>query len=153
MTKIHDFKSKLNLLSNVLEKKSAYCTLLVRIGISGVFLWFGIDKFFHPTNWSAWVPPWIGSLVPISLITFMYVQGVFETITGCLLLVGYKTRFAAFLAVLTLGGVALAMLGTGQTEVMLRDAGLLAASLSLLLSGSSCFCINSIKKKKKLKNI
>ena len=137
----------MNHVKHFLETHSHYGTLVARVGIAAVFLWFGIDKFIHTANWIGWVPDWMQALIPISLTSFMFLQGAIEAVIGILLLVGYQVRFASFLAVITLAGVELAMLGTGQTEVMLRDAGLLAASFSLFFTGSDCFSIDCQLKK------
>lgn len=140
----------LNHARHFIETHSHYGTFIARLGISAVFLWFGIDKFLHTLNWIGWVPNWMQTLIPISMTTFMYTQGAIEALVGVLLLFGYQVRFAALLAVITLLGVELAMLGTGQTDVMLRDAGLLAASLSLFLTGSDCLSIDCALKKKSI---
>jgi uncharacterized membrane protein YphA (DoxX/SURF4 family) len=137
----------MNRLTPFIDKHKQYGTFIVRIGIAVVFLWFGIDKFVHTNNWIGWVPMWMRSLIPISLTSFMYIQGVIETLVGFLLLIGFKTRFAAFLAVITLLGVELSMVGTGQVEIMLRDAGLLAASLSLFFTGSNFLSVDAMIKK------
>ncbi|MBI4441490.1 DoxX family protein [Candidatus Woesearchaeota archaeon] len=122
-----------------------YSTVILRVGLAFVFLWFGIDKFIHPLIWANWVPDWMAVLIPVPLSTFMIIQGVVEVVVGFLLLIGYQTRFAAFLAVVTILGAELAMFGTGQIEIMVRDAGLLAASLSLVLTGSDCLSMDQPK--------
>ena len=132
-----------------LETHSHYGTFIARIGIAAVFLWFGLDKFIHTSNWIGWVPNWMQSAMPISITSFMYIQGVIETLTGILLLIGCWVRFAGLIGALTLIGVEVAMIGTGQTEMMLRDAGLLAATLSLFLTGSDCLSIDCILKRRK----
>ena len=132
----------MNHLTSFLDEHKHYGTLVARIGIAAVFLWFGIDKFIHTIDWIGWVPEWMQALIPVSMTSFMYVQGIIEALIGVLLLIGYRVRFAGLLAVLTLVGVEIAMVGTGQTEMMLRDAGLLAASLSLFLTGSDCMSID-----------
>ncbi len=137
----------MNHVTHFLDRHKHYGTLVARIGIAAVFLWFGIDKFVHTINWIGWVPEWMQSLIPMSMTNFMYMQGVIEAVIGFLLLIGYKVRFAGLLAVLTLAGVEIAMVGTGQTEMMLRDAGLLAASLSLFLTGSDCLSIDCLLKR------
>jgi len=134
-------------LTHFIEEHRHYGTFIARVGIAAVFLWFGIDKFVHTDNWIGWVPMWMQTLIPISLTSFMYIQGLIEALAGFLLLIGYKMRFAAFLAVITLLGIELAMFGTGQTEIMLRDAGLLAASLSLFITGSDCLSVDCMIKK------
>ena len=124
------------------ERNKDYGTLFMRFGLALIFLWFGIDKFIHVQNWIGWVPEWMASFIPVSLFTFMYFQGAIEMLVGALLLVGYKTRFAALLAMLILLGVVLSTIGTGQAEVMLRDIGLLGASISLLFAGSKCSSVD-----------
>ena len=140
-------KNKTDHILHIIENHKHWGTLFARIGIAAIFLWFGIDKFVHTANWIGWVPNWMITLIPISIEKFMYVQGAVEILAGILLGIGYKVRLASCLAVITLLGVELAMLGTGQTETMLRDAGLLAASLSLLMTGSDCLSLDCIKKK------
>ena len=137
----------MNHVTHFLDKHKHYGTFVARIGIAAVFLWFGIDKFVHTINWIGWVPEWMQALIPMSMTNFMYVQGIIEAVIGLLLLIGYNVRFAGLLAVLTLAGVEIAMVGTGQTEMMLRDAGLLAASLSLFLTGSDCLSIDCLLKR------
>jgi len=134
-------------MNHFLAKHSHWGTFVARVGIAAVFLWFGIDKFVHPIEWAGWVPDWMSALIPMSLVSFMYIHGAIETLVGVLLLVGYQTRMAALLAVITLCGVILAMIGTGSTDVLLRDVGLLAASLSLLFTGSDCMSIDCRLKK------
>ena len=137
----------MNHVTHFLDRHKHYGTFVARIGIAAVFLWFGIDKFVHTINWIGWVPEWMQALIPMSMTNFMYVQGIIEAVIGLLLLIGYNVRFAGLLAVLTLAGVEIAMVGTGQAEMMLRDAGLLAASLSLFLTGSDCLSIDCLLKR------
>ena len=139
---------KLDHVRHVLESHSHYGTFVARLGIGAVFLWFGIDKFVHVSNWIGWVPEWMVPLIPLSLTSFMYLQGFIEALCGTLLLIGYQVRLASMIAIITLLGVELAMIGTGQTETMLRDAGLLAASVSLFLTGSDCLSIDCWKRGK-----
>lgn len=133
-------------LAEFCERNQKYATLILRLGIAFVFLWFGIDKFIHTVNWIGWVPQWMQALIPFSMNAFMYGQGVIETIIGLMLLVGYKVRFASLLASITIAGVLISLIGTGQAEIMVRDTGLLAASLSLFLTGCKCMSVDSLKK-------
>ena len=133
--------------SHILEEHKHYGTLIARTGIAAVFLWFGIDKFVHTLNWIGWVPAWMQAMIPMSMNSFMYIQGFAEAAIGIMLLIGYKVRLASLLAVLTLIGVEIAMIGTGQAEMMLRDAGLLAASFSLLMTGSDCLSLDCALKR------
>ncbi len=139
----------MNKFTAFLERHRDWSTFIVRVGIGFVFLWFGIDKFVHVSNWTGWVPQWMESLIPMSLITFMCVQGVVESLIGLLLIIGYQVRIASLIAVITLLGIELAMVGTGQTEMMLRDGAILAASLSLVFTGSDKRSVDGLLLKKK----
>jgi predicted phage tail protein len=75
----------------------------------------------------------MAALIPINLTLFMYLQGVFETITGVLLLVNKTFRIGALFAIITLLGVTVSLFGTGQSEILLRDLGLLGGALGLLI--------------------
>lgn len=133
----------MNKLVSFLEWHSDWGTVVARVGVGLVFLWFGIDKFIHVSNWTGWVPQWMEAVIPMSLITFMYVQGVIESLVGLLLVIGYQVRIASLVAVVTLLGVELAMVGTGQAEMMLRDGAILAAAVSLLFTGSQKLSVDS----------
>ncbi|MBI2676695.1 MAG: DoxX family membrane protein [Candidatus Yanofskybacteria bacterium] len=107
--------------------------LFLRIGLAAVFLWFGVDKFIHPSYWlNAWVPQWfVGFLERFSVsgLQFIYLNGVFEVLVGVSLLSGFLMRFFSFLSVLFLSAV---LFTVGFSEVTIRDAGLIGGFLSLL---------------------
>ena len=109
---------------------------ILRLGLAIVFLWFGIDKFIHMSNWIGWVPDWMQAMIPFSVTAFMYIQGVVETLAGFFLLMGIYPRLAALVCALILIGIEITLFGTGQIEMMIRDGGLLAASISLFFLGA-----------------
>ena len=129
-------------LTDFFERNKEYGTVILRIGLAVVFLWFGIDKFIHVQNWIGWIPDWMVSIIPLSLATFMYFQGFIETLVGLALLIGFRVRTASFFAALAILGVLASLIGTGQTEILLRDLGLLAASISLVFTGARKLAIS-----------
>ncbi len=112
---------------------SKYSHIFLKIGLAAVFLWFGLDKFFHPQYWlNAWVPQWLLLILArfgTSGIQFVYTNGVFEILIGASLLLGVLTRFFSFLAIVFLVGV---MFTVGLSEVTVRDFGLIGGFVSLL---------------------
>lgn len=99
----------------------------LRLALAFVFIWFGVDKFFHPALWQAFMPDWLTALVPISLGTFMTLQGIGETVIGLLLLTPWF-RFGALLASLLLLAIVPIV---GFTDIGIRDIALLLVALAL----------------------
>jgi uncharacterized membrane protein YphA (DoxX/SURF4 family) len=104
---------------------------LLRIGLGGVFLWFGTDKFIHPDIWVHYIPSWFPMLIPVSL--FVLLMGIVETLIGLLVLAGFYTRIAAALAVLMLIPI---LISLGYNEIGVRDFGLLMLALGILFLGA-----------------
>jgi len=102
----------------------------VRISISLVFLWFGLNQIFDSTNFLGYLPDFIlnSDYATAAVIT----NGIFETIFGSLLLVGFLTRFSSLVL-----GVQLLIItvSLGYNDIMIRDLGLSLVTLSLVLGG------------------
>lgn len=122
------------------SRNSSYAGVFLRLGLAIVFLWFGIDKFFSPTTWVAFVPGWMHSLSPIDMNVFMYIQGAIETVIGVLLLVGYKTRLAAAGAAAIL---VIVIISVGLNELGLRDFALLCGAIALMLLGPGKWSVDT----------
>ena len=117
--------------------KSKNTSLFLRLSIGIVFLWFGIDKFLNPAMWAAWMPPWMSSLWPWSINSFMYFQGGIEAILGILLLIGFYTKWASRLSALILLSIVI-VLGINDItalgrigDVTIRDIAILLAAIAL----------------------
>ncbi|MEK7139053.1 MAG: DoxX family membrane protein [Patescibacteria group bacterium] len=110
-----------------------YSNLFLRLGLSAVFIWFGIDKFINPQYWlSAWVPQDILQIVSrlgINGLDIIYVSGVFELLVGVGVLSNMFTKTFSFLAILFLSTIFLTF---GISEVIIRDLGLIGGFLALL---------------------
>ena len=106
--------------------------------MAGVFLWFGIDKFFHPVYWiNAWTPSSVVelvSIVNISSHTFIYFIGVVELLVGISLVSNMFVDFFALIAVIFLISVSLFH---GFDEVLVRDVGIIGGLLALVFWPSS----------------
>ena len=78
--------------------------------------------------------------------TLILLNGIFETIFGALLLMGYFTRIAAFLLALHLFSIAFSL---GYNDIAIRDFGLALATASLIFSGAGEFSLDKNLKKDK----
>lgn len=111
---------------------STRAALALRLGLAFVFLYFGVDKFFHPQAWFVWVPSWMLNATPENLQNpFMYAQGAAETLLGLGLLLGVWLRTVTILSGLLLLWIVLLLNIPKITDVGVRDVGLLAAIVAL----------------------
>jgi len=125
-----------------LEKYKGYAPILLRITVSLVFLWFGLNQLFNASNWLGWLPSFAYSL-PIKPIYLILFNGAFETVFGILLIVGLFTRLSSLLLSLHLLGIAFSL---GYNDVAIRDFGLALATLSIFLNGHDKCCLDSKRK-------
>lgn len=102
---------------------------LLRVGIGITFLWIGVLIFREPDGWGGLVFPWIARLLPAPLHGTMLLVATLDAAIGLLLLLDLWTWFAALLASAHL---LMVLLGTGITDITVRDIGLLAAALAVL---------------------
>lgn len=115
-------------------------TLILRLGIGIVFLFFGIDKFIHPEVWIGWVSPRLFYYFPFSQEVFIYLDGGLEAIIGVMLALGFYTRIFALIASFLIVGI---LATVGVTDVTVRDIAILAGALSLALTGSDTLSIDN----------
>ncbi len=121
----------------VLDKYQKYAPAVLRIGIALLLLWFGLTNIFKPQMLVGYLPQWFPSQL-IASLTFMVINGIFETILGVALLVGFLTRFAALLATLHIAAIGISL---GYNDIAVRDIGLAIAAFSIFLYGHDTWCI------------
>ncbi len=111
----------------------SFSTLILRLGVGFVFLFFGIDKFIHPETWIGWVSPRLFYYFPFSQEVFIYLDGGVEAVVGIMLVLGFYTRIFALIASLLLIGI---LVTVGITDITARDVAILAGAISLMITGS-----------------
>ncbi|MEK9158013.1 MAG: DoxX family membrane protein [Patescibacteria group bacterium] len=114
--------------------------LILRLSLAVVFLWFGIDKFFHPGYWlSVWVPQ---SIVDIAAVFHISANAVVFSIGVMELLVGISLATNMFVGLFALIG-ALFLITIpffyGLSEAIIRDFGLIGGLLALVFWPSRTF--------------
>ena len=110
--------------------------LLLRVGLGGVFLWFGIDKFVHPEIWVNYIPEWFPMIVSEGL--FINLLGIVESLIGFFVLVGFYSQFAAGFAALMLIPIIFSL---GYNEIMVRDVGLFFMAVGIVFLGSGRYSL------------
>lgn len=120
-----------------------YSIFIIRIGLAVVFLLFGIDKFINPESWFVYVPIFILQFTNLNF--FIFLLGILETIIGLFLLIGFLNRLAALIAALFLLSIIFTI---GYNEITVRDIGLLAMAISLIITKSNLLSLDSLIKKR-----
>jgi len=134
-------------IKNFIINNKNYSTVIIRISLALVLLWFGIDEIINPENWFGYIPSWVSDNLPFSLDFLISLNGIFEIFIGLLLLIGLYTRIIAFIAALHLLSITIAI---GYNEIGIRDFGLTLMAVSLIFSGAGVLSLdNKIKKYKK----
>lgn len=112
-----------------LERASAFAPYVLRWGLAAVILWFGSQQLLNSEAWTLWVPSWpgISSIDPLIIVRL---NGIFELVTGLMLVTGFYARTAAFLLFLHL---CLIIVDIGIDPTGVRDFGLAAALLAIAL--------------------
>lgn len=102
--------------------------VILRVCLGAVFLWIGLDIYRHPESWIGFVP----TNLPLGLApaTALQLNAGLDAVIGILLVLGVFIRIAAALAALHLIGI---LVTQGIDAVLIRDVGLLGASLALLM--------------------
>lgn len=125
-----------------------YAPLILRIGISLVFLWFGLTQIFNRDSLIGYLPQFAYSL-PIEPFTLILFNGIFETILGLFLLVGLYTRVSSFLLGLHLLVITFSL---GYNDVAIRDLGLTLATFAVFLNGADKWSLDNKIKARKINN-
>jgi len=124
-----------------------FAPVVVRVGLSLVFLWFGTEQLLHTDAWVGLIPDWITSFSGISAEALVRFNGVFEIVFGFSLLMGYFTRVAALLLALHMLHITFTV---GYNSVGIRDFGLSMAAISVFLYGIDIWCLDGWLLKQKM---
>ncbi len=119
------------------ERLKQYAPCMVRISVSLVFLWFGLNQIFDAESFLGYLPEFATKL-PLQPMIVILGNGIFETIFGLLLILGLLTRLSALLLGLHLIGIIVSL---GYNEIAVRDFGLMMATLSICLYGNDKLCL------------
>ena len=104
---------------------------ILRVGLAMTFLWVGVLILRDPEGWGSLLQPWAANLLMQPLRTAMLETAALDFVIGFLLLVDLWTPIAGALAALHLVVV---LVVTGIQEITVRDIGLLAASIAVMVN-------------------
>ncbi|MDP9249660.1 MAG: DoxX family membrane protein [bacterium] len=129
-----------------MEKMRKAAPVVLRIGMSLVFLWFGWQQLSDTTLWAGIIPPFYTNLIGLSATTFVLINAWFEIIFGGLLLLGIFSRTTALLLALHMLHITFTV---GYNGVGVRDFGLAMGTISVFLYGPDTWCLGKFFYKNK----
>lgn len=101
---------------------------LLRLGLAGIFLWFGFSQLFDSLKWVSIVPDWAVNLMHLPPAMIVMANGLFEVVFGGLLAMGFFVRITSFILALHLFVISLEF---GLVATGIRDIGLALATFAL----------------------
>lgn len=125
-----------------------YSSVVLRIGMALIFLWFGTQQIMNPAMWVSYIPEGIVGIFSLSAIKLVYLNGLFEIIFASALFLGYFTRFSSFLLALHMLDITYVV---GFDAVGVRDFGLAIATIAIFMQGTDkisldYFCKDTLEK-------
>lgn len=123
-----------------MEKLKIFAPTFLRVSMSLVILWFGVQQVTDASSWFAYLPAWTTSL-PISQLTIVYLNGTFEIIFGTFLLLGFYTRIVALVLALHLLDIAYTV---GYDAIGIRDLGLALSTMTVFFYGADAFSFDKL---------
>jgi len=129
--------------------KKEIASVILRLGVSFVFLTFGIWQLINPTSWIGYVPGYVYGLgISVSLVVIL--NGILDLLIGVSLVSGIYLRFFSVLGILRLF---LIIFSLGWNDVAVRDIGLAVALIAIYLNGEDGWCFNRWRNFQTEKNI
>ena len=117
-----------------------YAPVILRLGLSFVFIWFGLNQLISQSAWISFIPSFIVSITGISAATFVILNGIFEIVLASLLAFGIWTRLVSSLLFIHM----FAIIGdVGLDAIGVRDIGLMFGLLSIAFTGTDEYSVQS----------
>ena len=117
----------------------------LRVGLAITFLWIGILIFKNPEAWGGYLQPWATGLLPIPLAQAMIGTAILDIAIGIFLLADIFTWLAALFGAAHLVVI---LMVSGITDITVRDIGLLAGTLALMIDSLPQEVLNKIRLQK-----
>ena len=103
---------------------------ILRIGLAVTFLWIGVLILRNPEAWGGYMRPWAAGLLPIPIAQAMMGTAILDIIIGIFLLINFLPWLASLVGAIHL---AVILIVSGITDITVRDIGLWAGMLALMI--------------------
>lgn len=105
---------------------------ILSIFLGFVVIWFGINEVSNPTDWSVFIPEFLGSIAPAS--TLVTIHGVVLILMGLAVIFNWHRRIGAAVLGLMILSIIVTLFGSeGLSEIVVRDIGLFGIALALFV--------------------
>ncbi|MFA6364842.1 MAG: DoxX family protein [Candidatus Paceibacterota bacterium] len=133
-------------MNNFMNRFPLIAPAFLRIGITVVYLWFGLQQLISPLMWVSYIPKSIVALSPVSAQMLVYCNGAFEIVFGLALLFGFFTRVSALLLAVHMLDITLIV---GYNAIGVRDYGIVIATFAVFFFGPDVLSLDSFFRKSK----
>ena len=120
-------------MKKILNELPYFAPIVLRLGLSGVFVWFGMSQILDQAAWTSYIPDFVINLSGLSATTLVLINGIFEVATAILLVFGIWIRPVAALLFLHMCGI---VASVGLDSIGVRDIAIAAGLLSVTLYGN-----------------
>mgnify|MGYP001564582417 CR=1 FL=1 len=103
---------------------------ILRVGLAVTFLWIGILILKNPEAWGGYLQPWAAGLLPIPLAQAMMGTAILDIAIGAFLLINFLPWLTALVGAVHLVVI---LIVSGITDITVRDIGLLAGMLAVMI--------------------
>ncbi len=118
--------------------KEEFPKVLLRVCLSIVFLYFGVQQVLDASAWTGFVPEFATKFF-LSANNIVVMNGVLELILGTFMIIGLYTRASALILSIHLFFIAISM---GFVPTSVRDFGLSIATFIIFLNGPDKYCFD-----------
>ena len=125
-----------------------FAPTVLRVGVSLVVIWFGIQQILHPEMWTKMLPSWT-SIFGVSSINLININGIFEIVFGLALFFGVYTKIVSIIVTLHLLHITFVV---GYGAIGVRDFGLTLSALSVFLNGEDDYSLSKFWKNSSVDN-
>jgi len=113
--------------------------VILRIALSLVFIYFGLQQVISPDSWTSFIPHFLTtSFLSANNLVMMNAFG--ELVLGLMLLFGIYTRFSSILLSIHLILISFSL---GLSPIGVRDFGLAIATFVVFLNGPDSYCLDN----------
>jgi hypothetical protein len=115
------------------KKEVLFSWNLLKWAYGLVVLLAGLDKIFGTNlivNWAKYVSPFVESMLPFSVGTFLVIIGIVEVVVALLLLTKFQ-KIGGYLAAAWLLIIAISLLTLGYVDIAIRDVLLAVGAVVL----------------------
>jgi uncharacterized membrane protein YphA (DoxX/SURF4 family) len=120
-------------MKNFMKQLPFLAPIVLRLGLAGVFIWFGLSQIFDPNAWTSYIPDIAIHATGISAFTLVIGNGILEVSMAILLVFGIWVRPVAGLLFLHMCGI---VASVGLDSIGMRDIAIAAGLLSVTLYGN-----------------